>query len=61
MLLIAVFSYYNLASHLAPEQPVYGLQPQGLDENRFLTLELRIWQLNISEKYVLSSHRVLIF
>ena len=26
-----VFMYYNLARYLAPEQPVYGLQPQGLD------------------------------
>jgi len=30
----SVFMYYNLASHLAPEQPVYGLQPQGLDEKQ---------------------------
>jgi amino acid adenylation domain-containing protein len=26
-----ILCYRNLAMHLAPEQPVYGLQPQGLD------------------------------
>ncbi len=29
-----VVMYYNLARHLNPKQPVYGLQPQGLDEEQ---------------------------
>ncbi len=30
----SVVMYYNLARHLNPKQPVYGLQPQGLDEKQ---------------------------
>jgi len=28
---ILVYYYYNLIPYLGPEQPIYGLQPQGLD------------------------------
>jgi thioesterase domain-containing protein len=29
--LISVLSFTNLARHLGPDQPLYGLQPQGMD------------------------------
>jgi len=36
-----VITYYSLARNLGPEYPVYGLQPQGLDEKQvpFLRIE----------------------
>jgi thioesterase domain-containing protein/acyl carrier protein len=30
----SILIYYNLARYLAPKQPVYGLQPQGMDEEQ---------------------------